>query len=252
MRLDNFLVEKGYFDSRTKAKQSIERGEIFINDKVIMRPAFIIDESINSKIERICEDSFVSLGGFKLKKALLDFNLDLSNMVAADIGASTGGFTDCLLKNGVRKVYSIDLNDQLLHSSLKVDSRVNPIIKNAKDLTPSDFNDDLDIIVADLSFISVTCVIEVFSKLLSDNKMLLILLKPQFETGGKRKFKNGIIRDKKIHHKAINSAVLCANSFGFSLNAFTTAPMHEDKNLEFLLLFVKNGNENIEYSKLIF
>ena len=159
MRLDNYLTEKGYFDSRTKAKQSIERGEIFINSKLINKASYEINEDLEYKIERICEDSFVSLGGFKLKKAITDFNFDCNNLIVADIGASTGGFTDCLLKNGAKKVYAIDLNDELLHKSLKEDNRVVSIIKNAKDLTLKDFDDKIDLIVADLSFISLTMVI---------------------------------------------------------------------------------------------
>ena len=243
MRLDNYLVEKGYFDSRTKAKQAVERGEIFIEGKVITRPAHIVlDVQKRINVERICEESFVSLGGFKLKKALVDFKMDVNGMIIADLGASTGGFTDCLLKHGAKKVYSVDLNDNLLHESLKKDKRVTTVVKNAKELNINDFTESLDMIVADLSFISVTCVMNVFSKLLDCDKKLLLLIKPQFETGGKKRFKNGIIRDKKVHEQVLKSTIDCAEECGFNVVSFTTAPICKDKNVEFLALFVKNEN----------
>lgn len=242
MRLDNYLTEKGFFDSRTKAKQSIERGEIFINSKLINKASYEINVDLEYKIERICEDSFVSLGGFKLKKALTDFNFDCNNLIVADIGASTGGFTDCLLKNGAEKVYAIDLNDELLHKSLKGDNRVISIIKNAKDLTLKDFDDKIDLIVADLSFISLTMVIDTFSRILEVGKKMILLIKPQFETGEKKRFKNGIIRDEKVREQAVKSVSECAVLNGFSLENITTAPINKDKNVEYLILLQKIKN----------
>ena len=162
MRLDNYLVEKGIFDSRTKAKQAIERGEIFVDSKKILKSSFEIKEQ-EVDVKHVYESKFVSLGGYKLEKALKDFNFNVTDLVVADIGASTGGFTDCLLQNGAKKVYAIDLNDTLLHQKLKESDSVIPIIKNAKDLVLDDFSDHLDLIVADLSFISITQVLSTFS-----------------------------------------------------------------------------------------
>ena len=237
MRLDFYLVENGYFDSRTKAQQAIERGEIFVNGKKIEKPAFdIVGVPI---IEHFYLSKYVSLGGFKMEKALNDFGYSVNDLIVADIGASTGGFTDCLIQNGAKKVYSVDLNDQLLHNSLKNNDKVSLIVKNAKDLIKSDFDDELDLLVADLSFISITQVIPTFSKLLIKDKKLLLLIKPQFEIGQYKKFKNGIIRDEKIHLSVCENVVKIAKQFGFEKIKITTAPLNKDKNIEFLILFNK-------------
>ncbi len=251
MRLDNFLVEKSFFETRTKAKQAIERGEIYINDKVVKKVSFEVKDE-NSIIKRICKESFVSLGGFKLKKALEDFNYQVNELICADIGSSTGGFTDCLLQCGAKKVYAVDLNDELLHNSLKEDEKVVPIIKNCKNLIKADFNENLDLIVADLSFISVTQAIPVLANLLEEGKNLLILIKPQFETGEKIKFKNGVIRDKKIQLNACFKAYDCAIENSLAPIKFTTAPLNGDKNLEFLMLLEKNGKDILDKNKIIF
>lgn len=245
MRLDEYLTEKNFFDSRTKAKQSILRGEIFINGHSITRPAYQVDVDKEYDVKRICENSFVSLGGFKLKKAIDDFKFNAQGLIVADIGASTGGFTDCLLQEGAKKIYAVDLNDCLLHDKLKNDNRVINVIKNARNLQKSDFIDNLDLIVADLSFISAAYVLDVFSNLLDDNKQLILLIKPQFETGERKKYKNGIIRDIKMQKE------VCANIYDLAIQcnlypqAFTNAPKTEGKNLEFLMLFTKNSQAKI-------
>jgi len=240
MRLDNYLVEKGYFDSRTKAKQAIERGEIFVNKIKITKPAFdIIGDNLATNIEYVYEKSYVSLGGYKLEKGLKDLNVDVSNLVVADIGASTGGFTDCLLQNGAKKVYAVDLNDNLLHQSLKQDSRVSLIVKNAKELKTEDFYDRIDFIVGDLSFISITQVIPILSKLIDKNKKAMLLIKPQFETGGHKKFKNGIIRDKNIHKEVCDNIIEVSKNNSFNFLGITSAPITQDKNTEFLILLEK-------------
>lgn len=241
MRLDTYLVEKDYFDSRTKAKQSIERGEVFLNGKVIKKSSLDIDENTIQNIEIIFESQYVSLGGFKMEKALKDFNFNVKDLICADIGSSTGGFTDCLLKNGAKKIYAVDVNENLLHPKLQVDNRVNFILKNARLLSKNDFNDNLDLVVADLSFISLNLVLEVFSNLVEDNKYLLILIKPQFETGEKKRYKNGIIRDKKLQKQICENIILQAKNYSLNIQNFTSAPESKDKNKEFLMLFQKNG-----------
>lgn len=238
MRLDNYLVEKEFFDSRTKAKQAIERGEILVNNKIILKSSYEIKNE-NAEIKHVYEIKFVSLGGYKLEKAIKDFNFNVRDLVVADIGASTGGFTDCLLQNHVKKVFSVDLNDKLLHQKLKEDVRVKLIVKNAKDLTLTDFSESLDLIVADLSFISITQVIDVFSNLLSVGKSLILLIKPQFEIGEHKRFKNGIIKDKKIHDKVCNNVIEIAKKYNLEKVDITVAPINENKNIEFLLLLSK-------------
>lgn len=237
MRLDFYLTEKGYFDSRTKAKQAIERGEIFVNGVKIIKPAFDVVDA--PEIKHVYVNKYVSLGGFKMEKALTDFKFCVSNLVVADVGASTGGFTDCLIQNGAKKVYAVDLNDELLHNNLKNNKKVCLLVKNAKGLTKDDFNEPLDLLVADLSFISLTQVIPTFSNLLVSGKKLLLLIKPQFEIGEYKKFKNGIVRDVKIHNFVCQNVIQTAKEFGFKKLKYTTAPISKDKNIEFLLLFEK-------------
>lgn len=237
MRLDFYLVENGYFDSRTKAKQAIERGEIFINGKKIEKPAFDVVDTPD--VKHVFASKFVSLGGFKIEKALNDFEYPVNDLIVADIGASTGGFTDCLIQKGAKKVYAVDLNDQLLHKELKDNDKVKLIVKNAKDLEASDFDEDLDLLVADLSFISITQVIPAFSRLINKGKKMLLLIKPQFEIGQYKKFKNGIIRDEKIHLSVCEKVIDTAKQFGFEKIQLTTAPLNKDKNIEFLILFDK-------------
>lgn len=239
MRLDNYLVDIKIFDSRTKAKQAIMRGEILVDGEVVDKPAYSVSSDV--KIEYVYSEKFVSLGGYKLSKALKDFNFIVKDFVCADIGASTGGFTDCLLKYGAKKVYSVDLNDELLHKDLKSNNNVIPLIKNARELIKSDFDSELDLIVADLSFISATMVMDVFSKLLNKGKCLIILIKPQFEVGGKRKFKNGIIKDDTLQKAACQKVIDCALSCGFKIINVTTAPIVDGKNLEYLALFDKTN-----------
>ncbi len=238
MRIDNYLVENGYFDSRTKAKQAILRGEIFINKAKITKPAFEV--GCDDNVEYVYEKSYVSIGGYKLEKGLRDFKVNVNGLTIADIGASTGGFTHCLLQNGAKKVYAVDLNDGLLHQSLKQDSRVNLIVKNVKNLTIDDFEEKLDFIVGDLSFISLSQVIPVLAKLIEKKKYMMLLIKPQFETGEHKKYKNGIIRDKKIHKQVCDNVIKVAKACSFNFINITTAPITQNKNTEFLILLEKN------------
>lgn len=239
MRLDNYLVEREVFCSRTKAKQAIERGEIYVDGKQIFKVSYELSENFSGNVEYRYLEKYVSLGGYKLKKALVDFDFSVENFIVADIGASTGGFTDCLLNCGAKQVFAVDLNDGLLHESLKNDDRVISIIKNAKDLVLSDFSSRPDLFVADLSFISITQIFPVFSRLVEKGKNLIVLVKPQFETGEKRKFKNGIIKDKNVHKVVCDSVLSCAIENGFLHMKTTTAPIVANKNLEFLMLFEK-------------
>lgn len=246
MRLDNYLVEKGFFESRTKAKQSIERGEVLIDNKLINKPSF--DIQVDCEVKLVYDSLFVSLGGFKLEKALNDFGIDVNGLIVADIGASTGGFTDCLLKRGAKNVFAVDLRDDLLHQTLKSNSKVKMVVKNAKELSLSDFDMDLDMIVADLSFISVKSVLPIFHNLLRDGKKAIILIKPQFETGRKTRYKNGIVRDQKVHQTVCREVYDFAISCNLAPQGFTIAPLVSGKNKEFLILLEKGGEVKLSRS----
>ncbi len=247
MRLDSYLFDKKFFNSRTKAKQSIDRGEVYVDGNLVTKNSFDLDENVAHDILIISPVSFVSLGGYKLFKGLNDFNFNVNGLICADIGASTGGFTDCLIQNGVKKVYAVDLNDDLLHDSLKSNNKIVRIIKNAKYLTINDFNDKLDLIVADLSFISLENIFPVFSELLEDGKFLITLIKPQFEMEIKQNFKNGIIKDAKIRENICKKLCKTAINYGFNPLKITKAPEQKGKNVEYVLLFNKGdfSNKNI-------
>ena len=247
MRADEFLTINGFFDSRTKAKQAIERGEVFFNGKRVLKPSAETDGQAETEIKSaVC---FVSLGGYKLAKALKDFQFDVNGLIVADVGASTGGFTDCLLQSGAEKVYAVDLNDGLLHKSLKGNNRVISVIKNAKALTREDV-DGANLITADLSFISAKQVLSVFYDILPDDGNVILLIKPQFEIGERRRFKNGIIRDGKIIKNACKNVFDAAESAGFSAIKITTAPIFDDKNTEFLILLTKGKKNGATFNEL--
>ena len=248
MRADEYLTLNGFFDSRTKAKQAIERGEVFFNGKRVIKPSAETDgKNIETEIKSAAH--FVSLGGYKLAKALKDFNFSVKGLTVADIGASTGGFTDCLLQNGAKKVYAVDLNDGLLHNSLKGDERVISVIKNAKALKREDL-DGTSLITADLSFISAKQVLSVFYDILPSGGQVILLIKPQFEIGERRRFKNGIIRDAKIIKNVCKDVFDAAKTAGFSALKLTTAPVFSDKNTEFLILLKKDENSGASFDEL--
>lgn len=250
MRLDTFLQQKGYFDSRNKSAEAIKRGEIKVNGKNILKPSYELDENCQCTIEYLYTENYVSLGGYKLKKALSDFKLNVADLVVCDIGASTGGFTDCMLQNGAKKVYAVDLNDGLLHTKLKEDARVVPVVKNARDLCVADFNEKIDMICADLSFISATQVLNVFYNILPKGATVVLLIKPQFEQGKKVKLKNGIVKDEKQRCNACKEVYDFASQIGFCVLNLTTAPIVKEKNVEFLILLKKTTDKSVEFEKL--
>lgn len=249
MRIDEYLFTRGFFDSRTKAKQAIESGQVFSDGKRVDKCSKDVAEGFNPLITIAETERFVSLGGYKLAKALKDFNFSVKNAVVADVGASTGGFTDCLIARGAAKVYAVDLNDGLLHDSLKNNDKVVRVIKNAKNLTRNDIL-DAKIITADLSFISATQVLPVFYDLLPDDGKLILLIKPQFEIGEKRKFKNGIIKDARTVKSVCRKVFDAAKSVGFCPLDLTVAPLKEDKNVEFLIFLAKNSAKPAEFDEL--
>ncbi len=248
MRLDSYLTEKKFFDTRTKAKEAISRGEILLNGKVIFKASYEVDVGIDYDIKKICKTEYVSNGGYKLEKALTNFNFSPYGLICADIGASTGGFTDCLLQNGAKKVYAVDLNDTLLHEKLKNNPSVIQLVDNAKNLTKTSFFDRIDLIVADLSFISATMVLPVFENILIDDGYLLLLIKPQFEIGEKRKFKNGIVNDKKLRLDACQNIIDSAIKHNLFPHNITTAPVKDKKNIEYLILCQKNNKIDFNFS----
>lgn len=239
MRIDKYLCDCGKFESRTKAREAIERGEVMIDGKMA-KPSSEITEGAAVKV--VPSDPFVSAGGAKLQKALDDFSFSPRGGVFADIGASTGGFTECLLKNGAGRVYAIDVGESQLHPRLAADDRVTVCDKvNARYLAPSFFPELPGGFVMDVSFISIKLLFPAISRCLGDGGVLLSLIKPQFELENRVKVKNGIVRDVRARLKICEGIFDSAVSCGLIPQKFTTAPIREGKNIEYLMLFAKNG-----------
>ena len=250
MRIDTFLIENGFFDSRTKAKQSIERGEVYLKDKQILKASFSLDSFSKDDISVIKEKDYVSIGAYKIEKALKDFNFSVENLTCADLGSSTGGFTDCLLQYGAKKVYAIDVNTSILHDKLKADNRVISLKKNVKDVNKTDFSDEIDLAVCDLSFISATLVLPAINAFLYENKHVILLIKPQFEMQKRFHAKNGILKDFKQIRNAIKNVYDSAMLNGLIPINFTSAPFYENKNREYLILLEKNSTNVLSWSDI--
>ncbi|MGN1344262.1 MAG: TlyA family RNA methyltransferase [Traorella sp.] len=201
MRLDVYLSEYGFVKSRTYAQEAIKEGRVLVNQKIITKPAYEVNDE---HVEIISKDiEFVSRGGFKLYEALKDFRFSLENLVVADIGASTGGFSDVALRAHARHVYAIDVGSLQLDETL----RKNPLITsmentNALNLKKEDFDKKINAVVMDVSFVSIKSLIPHLLQIFEDADFI-VLIKPQFEAGKKYLGKNGIVKDKSIHKKVL-------------------------------------------------
>lgn len=241
-RADLLLFEKGLVESREKGKRLIMEGVVFIGTKRIDKPGDSIDENeeITIKSNPLI---YVSRGGLKLEKAIEYFNLELDNVIAMDIGASTGGFTDCMLKNGAVKVYALDVGYNQLDWKLRSDSRVVVMERtNIRNITKDDIKDDIDFISIDVSFISLRLVLPVAKDLLNENGQIVALIKPQFEAGREKVGKKGIVRDKDTHIEVINKIVEFCNEIGLVPSSLTFSPVTgATGNIEFLIYLKKHG-----------
>lgn len=239
-RLDVLLVDKGIINSREKAKAEIMCGNVLVNTRVIDKPGTKIDVDSSIKIKQSLP--YVSRGGLKLEKALTLFKIEVKGKVALDAGASTGGFTDCMLKNGAKRVYAVDVGYGQLAYSLRKDARVIVLERrNARYLRPTDIGEKPDIITADLSFISLTKVFKPFFQLMKEHGDLITLIKPQFEVGRSQVGKKGVVKDFSLHMEAINNIIINAKEHSFYTYNLTYSPIKGSKgNIEYLAHFKKN------------
>lgn len=241
-RLDVLLVNRGLFESREKAKTAIMAGQIFIGtvcvDKAGTKVA--IDADIYVKGNTL---PYVSRGGLKLEKALTMYPIDLTDAVMVDIGASTGGFTDCALQNGAKKVFAIDVGYNQLAWKLRQDSRViNMEKQNIRTVTPEQLGELSDFISIDVAFISLDKVLPVAVTLLKDSGSLVALIKPQFEAGRDKVGKGGIVRDKAVHKEVLDRILHVAEDAGLYLHGLTYSPIKgTEGNIEFLGFFTKQA-----------
>ncbi|MBE6667541.1 MAG: TlyA family RNA methyltransferase [Ruminococcaceae bacterium] len=241
MRVDVYLSTFGHAESRKKARDLIDAGAVKIDGVTVKKASVVINEEVSHEVEIEEIFKYVSRGGMKLEAALNAFCINVNGKKAVDVGASTGGFTDCLLKRGASRVYSIDAGVGQLHESLISDGRVVSVEKfNARLLEPSVTDGECDVAVADLSFISQTYVIPNISSVLKDGGIFVSLIKPQFEAGKNALGKGGVVRSGAYRYLAVKRVVECACENGFDILGLIRSPIEGgDGNKEYLAYFVK-------------
>lgn len=240
MRADLYLVENGYVKSRTAARKYIEEGHALIDGVPVAKPSQDIAQGEHN-VEILERERYVSRGGVKLEGALRTFGIDVRGMRAADIGASTGGFTDCLLQAGAAHVYAIDSGRDQLDPDLMLDERVCCMEGvNARYLQPGDLGGLVDIVVMDVSFISQTLILPTVASLLHDGGVYVGLIKPQFEAGRSALDKHGIVKNAKHRRAAVERVLDAAQLAGLQLCGLTTSPISGgDGNIEYLAYYIK-------------
>jgi 23S rRNA (cytidine1920-2'-O)/16S rRNA (cytidine1409-2'-O)-methyltransferase len=242
-RIDKLLVERGLAESRTKAQAMVMAGVVLVNEQRVEKSSEAIpaDAEIRIKGGDDPASRYVGRGGLKLEAALRDFEIDVAGLTCLDIGSSTGGFTDCLLQQGARRVVSVDVGHNQIDWRLRTDPRVEVREGvNARYLKPSDFQIQFDLIVMDVSFISATKILPAIVSLLKPDGRLILLIKPQFEVGRGEVGKGGIVRDPEKHARVIEEVNQSAKELGLAARNVIESPMRgADGNLEFLALYEK-------------
>ncbi len=247
-RIDVLCVEKGLFDSREKAKRAIMAGIVRDDYDYIDKPGtkIPIDSNLYVKGKTL---PYVSRGGLKLEKALKEFDLDIHDHIMLDIGSSTGGFTDCALQNGIKFVYALDVGTNQLVWKLRSDERVKAMENtNFRYATADMFDIQPTFATIDVSFISLRLIFPPLSKIIKENSYIVALIKPQFEAGREEVGKHGIVKDKKVHEKVIKNVISYGLENDLYLKKLTFSPITGGEgNVEFLALFQKGVNENIDF-----
>lgn len=243
-RLDILLVEKGLAGSRERAKRMIMAGEVLVDGQKVDKAGTTVKREADIRL--LGNDiPYVSRGGLKLAKAMETFGISMSGKVAADIGASTGGFTDCMLQNGAVKVYAIDVGYGQLAWKLRTDERVvNMERTNIRNVTVDMFESPLDFASIDVAFISLTKVLPVAYELLKDEGEIAALIKPQFEAGKDKVGKKGVVRDPAVHLEVIQRIVEFSQELGFAVRGLTFSPVKgPEGNIEYLVWLFKGQAE---------
>lgn len=237
-RADVLCVNQGLFESREKAKRAIMAGIVFNDTVRIDKPGEKISDDAELRIKGK-QLPYVSRGGLKLEKAIKEFNFNVKDKVMLDIGASTGGFTDCALQNGASYVYALDVGTNQLAWKLRDDDRVHVMEQtNFRYSQKEDFEKPIEVVSIDVSFISLTLILPVLANIISNNGEVCALIKPQFEAGKDKVGKGGIVRDKKVHLEVLEKIYYFVDSLGFSVKNLTYSP-------------ITGGNGNIEYLMIL-
>jgi 23S rRNA (cytidine1920-2'-O)/16S rRNA (cytidine1409-2'-O)-methyltransferase len=251
-RIDTLLVKKGLVESREKAKKFIMAGLVFVDNHKVDKPGTKISEE-SQIVVKGNPIPYVSRGGLKLEKALDEFDVTVTNKIALDIGASTGGFTDCMLQNGAARVYAVDVGYGQLAWKLRNDKRVVVVERtNIRYADKSTIGELVDFVSIDVSFISLKLVLPVVKELTKDNADIIALIKPQFEAGRENVGKKGIVRNKEIHKEVIRNIEKFCNTIGLTIIDLTYSPIKGTQgNIEYLAHIVKGINYEKSISNLI-
>ncbi len=235
-RLDVLLVEQGYAENRTKAQAVIMSGNVYVDGQKVDKPGTSYEDTVSLEV-RGAACPYVSRGGLKLEKALRDFGVNPTGFVCSDSGASTGGFTDCLLQHGASKVFAIDVGYGQLDWKIRSDPRVVVMERtNVRYVTPEQLGEPLDLSVVDVSFISLRIVLPVIKTFLKPKQgQVLCLIKPQFEAGREKVGKKGVVRDPAVHKEVLDDFVALTEEIGFTILGLTFSPVKgPEGNIEFL------------------
>lgn len=237
IRLDNLIVQKGITESREKAKALIMEGKIYIDNQKCDKAGMMLDPEkvqIELRGEKL---KYVSRGGLKLEKAMSEFPISLQDKVCMDIGASTGGFTDCMLQNGAKKVFAVDVGYGQFAWKLRNDARVvNMERTNIRYVTEEQIDEKLDFASVDVSFISLRLVLPVAKSLLKENGEIVALIKPQFEAGREQVGKKGVVKDPSVHFSVVQSIADFSCEIGFSVEGISFSPIKgPEGNIEYLI-----------------
>ncbi len=248
MRIDVYLCEHGYFKTRSKATLAIKAKAVYVNDKLVTKAGLLVNDG--DKITIVKETNrYVSRGGYKLEAAIEAFKLDFTNKIVLDIGASTGGFTDCALKYGASFVYSVDVGSDQLDEALKN----NPKVKNMEktNILATNITDKIDFIVMDVSFVQIKNMIPALLKYATTNNQMVILIKPQFEVG-KIYLKNGIVKDSKLHLQVLENVDKVLRQNGIYIHKCIPSPiLGGSGNKEFLAYCSLNTSLCLNFKELI-
>ncbi|MBQ5591126.1 MAG: TlyA family RNA methyltransferase [Clostridia bacterium] len=242
-RLDVYLVENGLVESREKGKALIMAGVVFVNNQKADKPGFQVKEGMQVEV-RGETLKYVSRGGLKLEKAMENFDITLEGKICADIGASTGGFTDCMLQNGAKKVYAVDVGYGQLAWKLRTDERVVNLERtNFRYCTAEQIPDALDFASVDVSFISLTKILPVLKNLMKEDAQAVCLIKPQFEAGKEKVGKKGVVREAATHLEVVEKIVDFSIGIGFSVLNLEFSPIKGPQgNIEYLI-HIKNDDK---------
>lgn len=246
IRLDVYMTEQGMTESRERAKALIMAGQVYIDNQKCDKAGMMIDPNTTKPEIRGETLKYVSRGGLKLEKAMKEFSITLLDKITMDIGASTGGFTDCMLQNGAKKVFSVDVGYGQLAWKLRQDERVVSMERtNIRYVTPEQIGEKIDFASIDVSFISLKLVLPVAKNLLSENGEIVALIKPQFEAGREQVGKKGVVKDKNVHLQVCKNALGYAVDSGFSPLGLSYSPIKgPEGNIEYLMYLKKNGGES--------